>query len=153
MSRFIGTAYSSKGGTGLIQAMYSGVSGLKAHKTDLDVIGNNIANINTTGFKAGRVTFREMMSQTLRGAGSPSASSGGSNPMQVGLGVGVGAIDVLQGQGSLQATSRPTDMAIEGNGFFALSDGSGLYYSRDGACQVDSEGNLVASSSGLKLLG
>ena len=137
----------------MIQAMYSGVSGLKAHKIDLDVIGNNIANINTTGFKAGRVTFREMLSQTLRGAGAPTTGVGGSNPMQVGLGVGVSAIDLLTNQGSLQATGRPTDMAIEGNGLFVLGDSSGFFYSRDGSFQVDSDSNLVAAASGMKVLG
>ncbi len=137
----------------MIQAMYSGVSGLKAHRTELDVIGNNIANINTTGFKAGRVTFREMLSQTLRGGGAPNADTGGSNPMQVGLGVGVSSIDMLQAQGSLQATGRPTDLAIEGNGFFVFGDGTGMKYSRDGSLQIDSEGNLVSAASGLRVLG
>lgn len=138
----------------MIQAMYNGVSGLRAHKTELDVIGNNIANINTVGFKSSRVNFREMLSQTMKGASAPTAGgTGGTNPLQVGLGVGIGSIDVNQGQGSLLPTGSPSDVAIEGNGFLVLSDGKGKYYTRDGSFKLDGDGNLVSSASGLKVLG
>lgn len=138
----------------MIQAMYNGVSGLRAHKTQMDVISNNIANVNTVGFKSSRVNFREMFSQTIRGASAPTdAGLGGTNPAQIGLGASIGSIDVSQGQGSLQPTGKSTDMAIEGNGFFILSDGQARFYSRDGSFTLDSAGNLVSAGTGLKVLG
>jgi len=137
----------------MIQAMYNGVSGLRAHKTMMDVISNNIANVNTVGYKAAQVSFREAFSQTLRGGSAPSGGGvGGTNPAQLGLGVAVGSVDVSQNQGSLQPTGKLTDLAVEGNGFFILSDGSSQSYSRDGSFTIDRDGNLV-SSSGLKVLG
>src|SRR4051812_214416 len=102
----------------MLQAMFSGVSGLQAHQTKLSVIGNNIANVNTVGFKSGAVTFEDQLSQTLRSSSGPSASSGGQNPAQVGLGVTMGAINTLQTQGNLQTTGKSSDLAIQGNGFF-----------------------------------
>ncbi len=138
----------------MIQAMYNGVSGLRAHKTQMDVISNNIANINTIGFKSSAVSFRQMLSQTIRGATSPRSDGlGGINPMQIGLGVGVGSIDINLVQGSLLPTGKSTDAAIEGNGFFIVSDGQGQYFTRDGSFQLDSDGSLVAAGSGLKVLG
>jgi len=134
--------------------MYNGVSGLQAHKTELDVISDNIANINTIGFKASRVNFREMLCQTLRGASAPvPGGSGGTNPMQIGLGTGIGSVEVSMTQGSLLATGRPTDVAIEGIGFLIAGDGQGMYYTRDGSLEVDGEGNLVSSATGLRILG
>lgn len=138
----------------MIQAMYNGVSGLRAHKTQMDVISNNIANINTVGFKSSRVNFREALSQTIRGATAPSSGGmGGTNPVQIGLGTGVGSIDVTLTQGSLLPTGKSTDVAIEGNGFLILGDGQAKSYTRDGSFQLDAEGNLVSSGSGLKVLG
>ncbi len=142
----------------MIQAMYNSVSGLRAHKQEMDVIANNIANVNTVGFKSSRATFKEMLSETLRGATAPKANSaggsvGGTNPVQVGLGTTIGSIDSNMTQGSLLATGKPTDVAIEGNGFLMLGDGVGKYYTRDGAFQLDAEGNVVAAGSGLKVLG
>jgi len=138
----------------MIQAMYNGVSGLRSHKTMMDVISNNIANINTIGYKAARVSFKEMFSQTLKGATAPrSGGSGGTNPAQIGLGSSIGSIDVSQNQGSLQPTGKITDLAIEGNGCFIMSDGQGMFYSRDGSFIIDSAGNLVSAGSGLKVLG
>ncbi|MEN6370665.1 MAG: flagellar hook protein FlgE [Armatimonadota bacterium] len=137
----------------MIQAMYNGVAGLKAHKTEMDVISNNIANINTTGYKGSRVSFSEMLSQTIQGAGAPSGNLGGTNPQQIGLGVGIGSIDVNQTQGSLVSTGKSTDVAIDGSGYLILGDGQGKYYTRDGAFSLDADGSLVASSSGLKVLG
>ncbi len=138
----------------MIQAMYNGVTGLRSHKVMMDVISNNIANINTVGFKAGKVSFKEMFNQTVKGATAPRGNVvGGTNPEQVGLGVSVGSIDVVNSQGSMQPTGKVTDMAIEGSGFFMLGDGSGRFYTRDGAFNVDSDGALVAAGSGLKVLG
>ncbi len=137
----------------MIQAMQSGISGMKAFKADLDVIGNNIANVNTTGFKASRATFKEMLSQTLRGASEPSANRGGTNPSQIGLGVVIGSIDVDNTQGSLQATGKQTDLAIEGNGFFCIGSNEGIYYTRDGAFALDAQHNLVSTSTGMRVLG
>ena len=137
----------------MIQAMYSGISGLNAFKSSLDVIGNNIANLNTVGYKAGRATFKEMMSQTLSGASGPTDTSGGVNPKQLGLGVTMGSIDFNWEQGSMQATGRSTDLAIEGNGFFCLGDGSRMVYSRDGSFGLDGDNNLVSTATGAKVLG
>lgn len=137
----------------MLQAMFSGVSGLQVHQTRLNVIGNNIANVNTIGFKAGRVTFADQLSQTLRSASSPSSASGGQNPAQVGLGAALGAVDTVQAQGNLQTTGKPTDMAMQGNGFFIVSSGNSVVYTRDGSFDLDSSGVLVNPASGLKLLG
>ncbi|MCX6345520.1 MAG: flagellar hook-basal body complex protein [Armatimonadetes bacterium] len=137
----------------MIQAMYSGIAGMKAFKGALDVIGNNIANINTTAYKGGRANFKDMLSQTIKGATAPSAGMGGSNSTQVGLGVILGSIDISTAQGSMQATGRNTDLAVEGNGFFALGGGDRVAYTRDGSFVLDAEFNLVQSGSGLRVLG
>jgi flagellar hook protein FlgE len=137
----------------MLQAMFSGVSGLQAHQTKLDVIGNNIANVNTVGFKAGEVTFEDQLSQTIRDSSGPSASLGGQNPAQVGLGVSLGGINTLQTQGDLQTTGKTSDLAIQGSGFFLVSTGTGTSYTRDGSFDLDSTGVLVNSGNGAKLLG
>jgi len=136
----------------MIQAMFSGISGMKAFKSSLDVIGNNIANVNTTAYKSGRATFKDMMSQTMRSASAPSESLGGSNPSQVGLGTIVGSIDTDQTQGSMTSTGRGTDVAIEGNGMFALGNGSRIFFTRDGSFSLDAEHKLTGPN-GLKLIG
>jgi flagellar hook protein FlgE len=127
--------------------MFSGVSGLRAHQTRMDVIGNNIANVNTVGFKSGRVTFKEIFSQTVRGAAAPDSQTGrgGTNPMQVGLGISVSSIDTLHTRGSLQRTDNPTDLAIEGEGFFIVKGGKDDTYrfTRAGNFGLDKLGNLV----------
>ncbi len=127
----------------MMQSLYAGVSGLRNHLTRMDVIGNNIANVNTIGFKAGRVTFKEAMAALLRGTTRPSADKGGVNPMQIGLGMAIGSIDNLFTQGSLETTGILTDLALQGDGFFVLRDGEKSYYSRAGAFRVDSLGRLV----------
>jgi len=137
----------------MIQAMYSGVSGIQAHQTRLDVVGNNIANVNTIGYKAGRVTFYDQLSQTLRGASRPQGGRGSTDPLQVGLGVKVGSITAMHTQGALQQTGRPSDLAIQGNGFFLVGDGIATSYTRDGAFTLDAEGNLVSATTGVRLLG
>lgn len=137
----------------MLRSMYSGVSGLKAHQNQMDVIGNNISNVNTTGFKGGRVTFKEMLNQTISGASSPQGGRGGTNPKQIGLGVKVGSIDNDMGQGSLQSTGKMTDMAIQGNGFFILNDGNQNLYSRAGNMSFDEEGYMVNSANGNRVQG
>lgn len=137
----------------MIQAMYSGISGMKAFMTDLDVIGNNIANINTTGYKASRVNFQDMLSETLSPASASTSTHGGTNPNQVGLGTVAGSISVDETQGSMESTGNTGDLAIQGEGYFMYTDGSELLYSRDGSTTTDSNNNLVSSSNGDMLLG
>lgn len=140
----------------MMRSMFSGVSGLRAHQTRMDVIGNNIANVNTVGFKSGRVTFQEVFNQTLKGAGAPDSTTGrgGSNPMQVGLGVGIGAVDTITTRGSSQRTDNPTDLSIEGEGFFVVKGGSSSTYefTRAGNFGIDKLGNLV-TGDGLNVQG
>jgi flagellar hook protein FlgE len=138
----------------MFKSLYSGVSGLSANLTNLDVIGNNIANSNTVGFKSGRVTFNEMLAQTLQSASRPvSGGLGGVNPQQVGLGTRVGSIDTNFNQGNFETTGNKTDLAIQGNGFFILSDGVSRTYTRAGVFGLDSNNYLVSPSTGLKVQG
>ena len=134
----------------MMMSMFSSVSGLKAHQTRMDVIGNNIANVNTVGFKGSRATFQEIFSQTLSSASSPDALSGrgGTNPMQIGLGMNVDAIDVSMGRGSVQRTESPTDLSIEGEGFFVVRSGTdGSYtFTIAGNFTIDKQENLVIAS-------
>ncbi|MCX7747003.1 MAG: flagellar hook protein FlgE [Clostridia bacterium] len=140
----------------MMRSMFSGVSGLRAHQTRMDVIGNNVANVNTIGFKSGRVTFQEVFSQTLRGSGAPDSATGrgGTNPMQVGLGIGVGAVDTIVTRGSLQRTDNPTDLSVEGEGYFIVKGGNAdLYrFTRAGNFGVDKLGNLV-TANGMNVYG
>jgi flagellar hook protein FlgE len=133
--------------------MFSAISGLRGHQIMMDVIGNNIANVNTVGFKSGRVSFQDILSQTLRGAASPNGGLGSVNPAQIGLGMTVAGIDVLHTQGNLQSTGKITDMAIQGDGFFMLSDGTQPSFTRDGSFDISLDGTLVNASSGLKVQG
>lgn len=130
----------------MMRSLFAGVSGLRNHQVRMDVIGNNIANVNTVGFKAGRVTFEEAFAQLVRGPGSGNALTGGTNPMQVGLGMNIGSIDMLFGQGNLENTGRTTDLAIQGDSFFVVSDGSQNFYTRAGNFNLDSQGRLVAAN-------
>lgn len=128
----------------MLRSMYAGISGMKNFQTKLDVIGNNIANVNTAGFKKGRVTFQDMMSQTTRGAQGPTASRGGVNPAQVGLGSQLGSIDNIHTQGFRQTTNNPLDFAIEGDGMFVVEEqGGSRYYTRAGNFYLDEEGYIV----------
>lgn len=140
----------------MIRSLYSGVSGMRNNQTKMDVIGNNIANVNTTGFKSGRVRFQDMLSQTIASAQSPTQNSlGGVNPQQIGLGVKVGSIDTIMTGGALQPTNRDLDFAIEGEGFFVVSqdkDADMKMFTRDGAFYRDYEGNLV-NAGGYRVLG
>lgn len=137
----------------MIQSMYNAVSGLRGTKTALDVISNNVANIGTTGFKSSTVSFSEMFNQTIQGATAPSSVVGGTNPAQIGLGVSVSSITTTDTQGSLQATGKSTDVAIEGDGYLIVSNGTAHSYTRDGSLVLDGEGTLVSSASGLAIQG
>jgi flagellar hook protein FlgE len=139
----------------MMRSMFSGVSGLRAHQLKMDTIGNNIANVNTVGYKSQRTTFQEVFNQTIKGAGSPQAGKGGTNPMQVGLGISLSSIDTFHIRGAVQRTDNLTDLAINGDGFFILSnstDGMSRSYTRAGNFSLDEDGNLV-SASGYKVLG
>jgi len=130
----------------MMRSLFSGVSGLKNHQTQMDVIGNNIANVNTVAFKASRVTFEDILSQTIEGARSPVAGgTGGVNPTQIGLGMTISSVDTIFTAGSLQTTDNPTDLAIQGDGFFIVSNGTQVYYTRDGSFSMSADGSLVTS--------
>ncbi|HWL26869.1 MAG TPA: flagellar basal body rod protein FlgG [Ureibacillus sp.] len=123
----------------MLRSMYSGISGLKNHQTKLDVIGNNISNVNTYGFKKSRTVFKDLVSQSISGASSPTGTLGGVNPKQVGLGSQMAAIDVIHGTGSLQTTSRTLDLAVSGDGFFMVADSAVGTADDDGTGTVDTE--------------
>ncbi len=137
----------------MLGSLYTSVSGLKGHLIALNVFGNNISNINSIGFKGARVTFRETLVQTIKGATRPSGGLGGTSPVQIGLGMGVGSIDSILSQGVLQNTGVTTDLGINGEGFFILSDGEREYYSRVGSFSYDANGNLIDPSNGLIVQG
>ena len=129
-------------------ALSAGVTGLQAHQKMLDVAGNNLANVNSTAFKATRITFAELLSETIKKASQPTATIGGTNPQQMGSGVGISGISPNMSQGNLVNTGNPLDLAIEGEGYFVLSDGSQVVYTRAGAFAVDADSNLVDPSNG-----
>lgn len=137
----------------MMRSLFAGVSGLRNHQTRMDVIGNNIANVNTAGFKASRVNFQDILSQTMQGASSPQGNRGGTNPMQVGLGVGIASIDTLFTPGSYQTTGKPTDLSIQDDGFFILANGNQRYYTRAGNFDFDVDGNYLVPGTGLKVMG
>ncbi|MGG3451329.1 flagellar basal body rod protein FlgG [Domibacillus aminovorans] len=130
----------------MLRSMYSGISGMKNFQTKLDVIGNNIANVNTYGFKKGRAVFKDLVSQQIAGANGPTGGGrGGVNPKQVGLGAQLSAIDTIHTEGSTQTTGRTLDLAISGDGFFQVNDGTNTYYTRAGNFYMDENGDLVNS--------
>ncbi len=137
----------------MIDSIYTGITGVKSHQTRIDVIANNVANINTTGYKSGRVAFSDVMSQTLSEGTAARAQIAATNPKQTGLGVQVASIDTVQRQGTLQTTGIDTDLAIEGDGMFVLSDGITDFYTRDGTFAFDSTGQLTDPGSGLVVQG
>ena len=134
-------------------AIYTGVTGLQAHQRRLDVVADNIANVNTTGYRGSRVLFRDLFAQTIEGGVAPSGTFGGTNPLQVGLGAAVGTIDVVHSQGSLVTTGVSSDLAVQGSGFFVLNDGTTDYFTRDGSFQLNSSGGLVDPATGLRVQG
>lgn len=140
----------------MMRSMYSGVAGLKTHQTKMDVIGNNIANVNTVGFKSMNVTFNELMYQTTQKASGPNAATGtgGVNARQIGLGVKMGAINTnITQQGATQTTNNPFDIQITGDAFFVVSNGSENFFTRDGSFYVDGIGNLCMTSNGYNVMG
>ena len=137
----------------MMRSLYAGVSGLQNHQTRMDVLGNNISNVNTTGFKKGRVQFHDLLSQTMSGAASPNDRVGGVNPKQVGLGMNVASIDTIHTQGSLQTTGVKTDLAIQGDGFFVLREGDQELYTRAGDFGLDENGHLVNPANGMRVQG
>ena len=134
-------------------SLFTGLSGLQAHQSRTNVVADNIANINTTGFKTRRANFEELLAQTVKEATGPRGSRSGTNPSQIGIGVRLKSIDTSFIQGSLQTTGRETDLAIEGDGFFILSDGVTRFYTRDGAFAFDALGRLVNPSNGMIVQG
>ena len=140
----------------MMRALYSGVSGLKTHQTKMDVIGNNIANVNTTAYKAQSIVFNELMYQTTQRASGANAIIGtaGTNARQIGLGVKAGAISIaIETTGATQTTGNPFDLKITGSSMFIVSDGSNNYFTRDGSFYVDSVGNLAMSANGYNVMG
>ncbi len=137
----------------MLRSFFTAISGLKAHNTRIDVISNNIANANTVGYKSAKATFRDVLYLMNRAARAPYAGRGGTNPSQIGLGVQVSNINNIMTQGAIQNTGRITDLAIQGGGFFVLSDGQRYFYTRDGSFDIDTNGALVSAATGLKVQG
>lgn len=140
----------------MMRSLFSGVSGLKSHQTRMDVIGNNIANVNTTGYKSKSITFSDMLYQTTQAATGPNIANGtaGTNPRQIGLGVKTGAINTsITTEGATQSTGNPFDLKITGEAFFVVSDGSNTYFTRDGSFNVDAAGYLCMGSTGYTVMG
>jgi flagellar hook protein FlgE len=138
----------------MLQAMFNGVSAISATQTDMNVIGNNISNVDTTSYKASEVSFADQLSQTIQGTQAPVNGGGATDPIQTGLGVKIGSISVQEAQGGLESTGSPTDMAIQGNGYFMSSSPSGaINFQRDGHFAVNSDGNLVDATTGDPILG
>lgn len=137
-----------------MRSLFTAVSGLKNHQTRMDVIGNNIANVNTTGFKSGRVTFADTLSQTLSGSSSPNGTTGGVNAKQIGLGMSVASVDTNFTHGSASSTGNNTDLAIDtDNGLFIVKNGNETYYTRNGNFTLDSNGNLTMNGNGYYVQG
>ncbi len=138
----------------MIRSLFTGVTGLKQHQTKMDVLSNNIANVNTTAFKRGRVMFQDLFSETLRHGQQAFGEYGGLNPMQVGLGVKKAAIDTLMDQGAIEGTGKQTDIAIEGSGFFSVRSYDGnVYYTRDGNLNINPNYDMVSTNTGFKMQG
>ena len=135
----------------MLRSMYSGISGLRSHQTMMDVVGNNIANVNTAGYKSSATVFQDVLSQTLQGATGPRGENAGRNPAQIGLGVQLGGISTNWTQGASQLTGRATDLAIQGDGFFAVQQGGETLYTRAGSFSFDANGTLVTPSGGTVL--
>jgi len=130
----------------MMRSLYSGVAGLKTHQTKMDVIGNNIANVNTVGFKSSQVLFKDVLYQTTQSATGSSGGSGGTNAKQVGLGTGVATVAVTQTSGSAQSTNNPYDLMINGSSFFIVNRGGINYFTKVGAFTTDDAGNLVTGA-------
>jgi flagellar hook protein FlgE len=133
----------------MLRSMFAGVSGLRSHQAYMDIVGNNIANVNTTGYKSSSALFEDLLSQSLKGAGAPQdATVGGTNPAQVGLGVKLTAVQMNFAQGASQLTGRATDFAIDGDGLFVVDQGGVRGYTRAGSFSLDGDGQLVTAEGG-----
>ena len=132
-------------------ALSAGVTGLQAHQKMLDIAGNNLANVNTTAFKASRITFSELLSETIKKASQPTSNVGGTNPQQMGSGVGIAGISPNMSQGNLVNTGNPLDLAVEGEGYFVLKGSEGNIYTRAGAFAVDADSVLVDPATGYRV--
>jgi flagellar hook protein FlgE len=133
----------------MLRSMFAGVSGLRSHQAYMDIVGNNIANVNTTGYKSSSALFEDLLSQSIKGAGAPQdATAGGTNPAQVGLGVKLSAVQMNFAQGASQLTGRATDFAINGDGLFVVNQGGVLGYTRAGSFSLDGLGQLVTAEGG-----
>lgn len=132
-------------------ALSSGVTGLQAHQKMLDIAGNNLANVNSTAYKASRITFSELLSETIKKASQPTANVGGTNPQYMGSGVTISGISPIMSQGNIVNTGNPLDLALEGEGYFVLSDGQQNIYSRAGALAVDENSTLVDPATGYRV--
>ncbi|WP_028048013.1 flagellar hook protein FlgE [Cellulomonas sp. URHE0023] len=137
----------------MLRSLFSGISGLRSHQTMLDVTGNNIANVNTTGFKSSQTQFQDTLSQVLSNAGGAQQGTGGTNPAQVGLGVRVAGITTNFTQGASQITGRSTDMMIQGDGFFMVRKGNDAFYTRAGSFDFDATGQMVLPGEGALVQG
>lgn len=133
----------------MLRSMFSAISGLRANQTALDVTGNNIANSNTVGFKSSQTIFQDTLSQMLTAGAAPAANQGGTNPIQIGLGVQVGATNTNFAQGAPQTTGKPTDVMIQGDGFFVVERNGQNLYTRSGAFNLDGAGRLVTTDGDL----
>ncbi|MBQ9437051.1 MAG: flagellar hook-basal body complex protein, partial [Lachnospiraceae bacterium] len=138
----------------MMRSLFSGVAGLKTHQTKMDVIGNNIANVNTVGYKASAVTFNSLLYQTSAAASGANDSVGGTNAKQIGLGVRMGSITQrMNDQGTAQSTGKATDLMMTGNNFFIVKDGANTYFTRDGSFYVDGAGSLCMAATGYRVQG
>ena len=140
----------------MMRSLFSGVAGLKTHQTKMDVIGNNIANVNTVGYKTAQVTFKDLLYQTTQSATGANEATGraGINPKQIGLGVTNGTIySNITAGGSTETTGNPFDIMINGNSFFIVTDGNNQFYTRAGAFTVDAKGTLAMTANGYPVMG
>src|SRR5690349_2888614 len=127
----------------MLRSLFSGISGLRAHQQMMDVTGNNIANVNTTGYKSSQVVFQDTLSQMVNAAGAPQNQAGGTNPAQVGLGVRTASVNANFGQGAAETTGKSSDMMIQGDGFFVVKSGGEALYTRAGSFTFDANGSLT----------
>jgi flagellar hook protein FlgE len=130
----------------MMRSLYAGITGLRGHQTRMDVIGNNIANVNTVAYKSSRVVFQDIYSQTIKASSAPSANNGGTNPQQIGLGTSVATIDVLHNTNGSRYTGNPLDLSIEGGGYFVLSDMGGMNFTRAGNFYTNQNDMLVTAN-------
>src|SRR5688500_14178593 len=137
----------------MLRSMNAAITGLKMHQMYMDVIGNNIANVNTNAFKTGRINFQSLLSSTIRSSVAPTELRGGINSVQVGMGMTVAGVEQVNTQGAFNTTSKVTDMAIQGDGFFVMTDGFQNFYTRDGSFDLDQGGQLISPNTGLRVAG